>query len=140
MSARVTHERKSELRDGSEMSRDDFMRAYEEHPDDTTFELAEGIVQMASPVHSDHQRREKLIARLLDRYELATPGVEYLCEQTLHLGEDTTLEPDLLVRTLPEYGGECRDTPDGFLAGPPELVIEVAGSSLTHDLNRKRRI
>lgn len=130
----------SELVTGSFMSRDEFMKAYEAFPDDTSFELIEGIVQMASPVHSGHQRCEKILSRILDRFELETPGIEYLCEQTLHLGDDTTLEPDLLARVLPHFGGKCLDTPDGFLSGPPELVIEVSGSSLTNDLNRKRRV
>ncbi len=139
MSIDVTTDLEMELVDGATMSREHFMRAYEMYPDNTSFELIEGTVHMASPVSNSHQRNEKLILRLFDRYELETEGVDYIHEQTLHLGEDTTVEPDVLVRLLEEYGGECVGTSDDYLAGPPLFVVEVSNSSLSFDLNRKRR-
>ncbi len=40
---------------------------------------------------------------------------------------------------LTEFGGQTR--PEGvYLAGPPELVVEVAYSSVAYDLHSKRRV
>ena len=139
MSIDTTAEPALDLIDGARMTREEFMRAYEAYPDGTSFELIEGTVHMASPVSGSHQRNEKLILRLLDRYEMETEGVDYIHEQTLHLSEDTTVEPDVLVRLLEEYGGECVGTSDDYLAGPPLFVVEVSNTSLSFDLNRKRR-
>lgn len=43
------------------------------------------------------------------------------------------------MRLPPHAGGGCRTTADGYLAGPPELVVEVAASSVSMDLHQKLR-
>ncbi len=48
-------------------------------------------------------------------------------------------EPDALLRRLPEHGGLSRVNEDGYLAGPPELIVEVAASSASIDVRDKRR-
>jgi len=48
-------------------------------------------------------------------------------------------QPDALLRRLPEHGGLTRVNDAGYLAGPPELVVEVAASSASIDLRDKRR-
>jgi Uma2 family endonuclease len=40
---------------------------------------------------------------------------------------------------LPEQGGLTRVNEDGYLMGPPELIVEVAASSAAIDLRDKRR-
>jgi Uma2 family endonuclease len=39
---------------------------------------------------------------------------------------------------LPEYGGRTREK-DDYIAGPPELVVEVASSTEAIDLHAKKR-
>jgi Uma2 family endonuclease len=55
------------------------------------------------------------------------------------LGEDSEPEPDLYLRILPEYGGRSATTPDDYIEGAPELIVEVALSSRSIDLYAKRR-
>lgn len=51
------------------------------------------------------------------------------------LDSHNEVQPDALLRRL---DGPCRDTPDGYLGGPPELIVEVANSSSAYDLNQKK--
>ncbi len=57
---------------------------------------------------------------------------------TAILGEKSEPQPDLILRVLTEHGGRSRYNDDEYLVGPPELVAEVAHSSLAIDMNRKR--
>ena len=49
------------------------------------------------------------------------------------------MQPDALLRRLPEHGGQTRVNEAGYLADPPELIVEVAASSASIDLRDKRR-
>jgi Uma2 family endonuclease len=69
-------------------------------------------------------------------YCARTPGVEGLENATTVMDELGVPQPDVQLRILPEYGGQ----PDegNFVAGAPELVVEVARSSRPIDLGAKR--
>ena len=41
---------------------------------------------------------------------------------------------------LEERGGRCRSTPDDYLEGPPELIVEIAASSASYDMHSKRQV
>ena len=47
-------------------------------------------------------------------------------------------QPDAFLRILPRCGGRSRDE-DNYIAGPPELIAEVAASSASYDLHDKLR-
>ncbi len=49
------------------------------------------------------------------------------------------MQPDSILRRLPEHGGLSRVNEDGYIVGPPELIIEVAASSASIALRDKRR-
>lgn len=53
------------------------------------------------------------------------------------LGPASEPQPDLGLRILPEWGGRSETTPDEYVSGAPELLAEVAHSSLKLDLERK---
>jgi hypothetical protein len=53
------------------------------------------------------------------------------------LGPRSEVQPDVLMRMRDEYGGDSRITPEGYVAGAPELVAEVAHSSRAIDLGSK---
>lgn len=55
----------------------------------------------------------------------------------MRLDFDNELQPDILLRL--EYGGRSEIGPDGYVEGPPELVVEVAASSASYDLHDKLR-
>ncbi len=72
-------------------------------------------------------------------FDLSTPGTEYLTEPSVLLGDQNEFRPDGVLRLREEFGGRCRLTAQRVFEGPPELVIEIANTSLNFDLNAKRR-
>src|ERR671927_233156 len=48
-------------------------------------------------------------------------------------------QPGLVESSKPPLGGRSQIAPDGYLEGPPELIIEIAASSAAYDLHEKRR-
>jgi Uma2 family endonuclease len=123
---------------GDKLTRDEFERRYAAMPDLKKAELIEGVVYMGSPVrHVQHGRPDRVLSSWLGFYEEVTPGLDSSSNATLLLDLDNEAQPDLLLR-LPEHaGGRSRITREGYLEGPPELVIEVAASSVSHDLHQK---
>src|SRR5688572_28459288 len=123
---------------GDKLTRDEFERRYAAMLDLKKAELIEGVVYMGSPVrHVQHGRPEHLLSVWVGFYQEATPGVDASGNATLRLDLDNAPQPDLLLR-LPEHaGGSSLITTDGYLEGPPELVIEVAASSVSSDLHQK---
>src|SRR5260370_18892163 len=114
-----------------------FNRRYEAYPDDVKFELIGGIVYMASPTGWPHSKYDLQLATVLGNYEAATPGVEGLDNATTILGPWSEPQPDLALRILPEQGGRSF-TPKRYVTGPPELIAEIADSTASIDLHRKK--
>jgi hypothetical protein len=71
-------------------------------------------------------------------YTNATPSLEVGDNATTILGEDSEPQPDLTLRRLPEYGGHSHVNAEGYVEGPPELLAEIAYSSVSLDLHAKR--
>jgi hypothetical protein len=127
------------LYNGDRMTQPEFHRRYLAYPEDTKFELVEGVVYMSSPLRHAHGKYHVQLSMLLELYESKTPGVEALDNVTTILGEESEPQPDLALRILTEYGGRSRITEDGYLKGPPELLAEIAHSTRSLDMNQKRR-
>jgi Uma2 family endonuclease len=70
-------------------------------------------------------------------YEANTPGVETLANTSTALGRKNELQPDSLLRILPEFGGRTVNDPKKLIVGVPELLVEVAHSSRYADLGPK---
>jgi Uma2 family endonuclease len=127
-----------ELENGARMSQPEFHRLYEQMPEDFRAELIGGIVYVSSPLKLRHGKHHLPLGALFFAYESATPGVECSDNTTVILGGEGEPQPDLLLRILPEYGGQSRTTADDYVDGAPELIAEVAGSSRSLDLHEKR--
>jgi Uma2 family endonuclease len=56
------------------------------------------------------------------------------------LDYENVVQPDALLRLEPSLGGRSKVTADDYLAGPPELVVEIAASSASYDMYDKRRV
>lgn len=125
------------LRSGDRMSQAEFHRLYEQYPDKVKFELIKGTVYMASPEGLPHSKYTTMLAGVLTLYQADTPGVEAASDPTVILSEDSEPQPDLLLRIVPDHGGRTW-TEGKYLAGPPELVIEIAHSSVAIDLHEKK--
>lgn len=122
---------------GDRLSRDEFERRYAAMPECKKAELIEGVVYMPSPVSPRHAGPHFVTSGWLLYYAAATPGVWGGDNATLRLDLGNEPQPDLLLRILPECGGSCRIGDDGYLEGPPELVVEIAVSSASYDLHEK---
>lgn len=122
---------------GDRLSRDEFERRYHAMPECKKAELIEGVVYMPSPVSTRHSDPHFLLSGWLFHYVQATPGVRGSDNATVRLDLDNEPQPDLLLRLLPEHGGNCLVAKDGYLEGPAELVVEVAASSASYDLHDK---
>jgi Uma2 family endonuclease len=72
-------------------------------------------------------------------YEAATPGVALGVEPTVRLDLDNEPQPDAVLLITPEAGGQARLSEDDYIEGAPELVVEIAASSVAIDLHAKKQ-
>ena len=94
---------------------------------------------MPSPVaHKSHGRPHLMLGTWIGNYLGATPGVDGGDNSTVRLDGENEPQPDIMLRILPQHGGQSRDE-DEYVAGPPELLAEVAASSASYDLHDKLR-
>ncbi|MEQ9369485.1 MAG: Uma2 family endonuclease [Coleofasciculus chthonoplastes F3-SA18-01] len=126
------------LENGDRLTRIEFERRYQEMPENKKAELIEGVVYVASPVRANrHGRPHAKIITWLGTYGVATPGVDVQDNTTVRLDADNEPQPDALLRIEPEVGGNSRISEDDYIEGAPELIVEVAASSASYDLNDK---
>jgi Uma2 family endonuclease len=107
-------------------------------PEDTRAELIGGIVYMSSPLKRPHGRLHVRTSHWLAEYEDATPGTEAFDNATNILGEESEPQPDLCLLIAPNGLGQTRDE-DEYIVGAPELIVEIASSTESIDLHRKRQ-
>ncbi len=124
------------LVEGQWLDQPTFHARYEAMPPGTRAELIDGVVYMPSPVGPPHGRAHVPVIVWLDYYAEQTPGSEVLDNATAILGRKSEPQPDALLRILPEFGGKTR-VEKKFLAGPPELVVEVSHATRYVDLGPK---
>ena len=129
------------LENGDRLSRAEFERRYTAHPEIKKAELVEGVVYMASPVRAQqHGMPHSVINGLLMLYCAVTPGLRMADNSTLRLDHDNELQPDVAVWLDESLGGHTRITTDDYLEGTPELIVEIAASSVAYDLGTKRNV
>ncbi len=117
------------LRQGR-VSREEFERRYETMPD-VKAELLDGVVYVTSlPVSRSHGRARFDFAGCIFYYKAMTPGVQGLKNVTTRLPGESEIQPDVQLRILETHGGCSFIDEDDYVNGSPELVIEVAKSSL----------
>jgi Uma2 family endonuclease len=129
------------LEQGDHLTRDEFERRYDAMPGLKKAELIEGVVFMPSPVRLNHHGRPHIkLSAWLAVYEDATPGVQAGDNCTIRLDPDNEPQPDATLLVLPSHGGQARIDADDYIEGAPELVAEVAASSVSIDLHTKREV
>jgi Uma2 family endonuclease len=128
------------LEPGDHMSRFEFERRYLARPDIKKAELIEGVVHMPSPVHQRrHSRPQVYVITWLGTYCAATPGVDVGDNATVRLDLDNEPQPDALLRIESLVGGRSHISDDDYIEGAPELIVEIAASSVSYDLHDKRQ-
>ena len=67
-----------------------------------------------------------------------TPGTDKGDNATVKLDFESEVQPDVLLRLQQEVGGQSQVDDEGYLEGAPELIVEIAASSVTYDLHVKK--
>jgi Uma2 family endonuclease len=126
------------LENGDRLTRHEFERRYAAMPDLKKAELIEGIVYMppAALRFNSHGNPHGRMITWLGFYEAMTLGVAIGDAPTVRLDTDNAPQPDavLMIRS----GGQARLSSDDYVEGAPELVVEIAASSVAIDLHAKK--
>lgn len=127
------------LEAGDHLTQSEFERRYAARPDIRRAELIEGIVYVPSPTRFRHHARpHSRIMAWLCHYAVRTSGVELGDNATVRMDLDNEPQPDASLSLPPEAGGHSHIDADDYLAGAPELIVEVASSSASYDLGSKK--
>ena len=122
---------------GDRLPRQEFERRYALMPHVKKAELIEGMVVMEEHVHYDaHGNPHARLIGWLTHYAWDTPGVEIADNATVRLDDTNEPQPDVMLRVV--TGGRSRNDEDDYIDGAPELVAEIAASSVRYDLHAKR--
>ncbi|HEX4613071.1 MAG TPA: Uma2 family endonuclease [Urbifossiella sp.] len=126
------------LENGARMDQPTFHTLYKQTPEGFRAQLIGGTVYvMASPTSPRHGLPHIRVACWLCLYADGTSGTVALDNTTHVLGPESEPQPDVSLLILPECGGRTT-IQDDAVDGGPELVIEVANSTLSIDLGRKK--
>jgi Uma2 family endonuclease len=123
------------LENGAVMGRGEFHRLFEDCEELERVELIEGVVYMPSPVKFEqHSQKSTLMILWLGAYQVLHPGEVAAADGASLLldGQNEPIPDAMLFRLRP---GRFQD---GYVVGAPELVVEVANSSLSRDLHPKK--
>jgi Uma2 family endonuclease len=128
------------LENGDRLSRHEFERRYTAMPYQKTgsnkAELIEGIVYMASPLRiKSHAQPHSQIMTWLGLYQSNTPSLVMGIEPTVRLDLKNEFQPDA-VMFIPGRGASI--TEDDYIVGAPELVVEIAASTVSIDMHDKK--
>ena len=135
------------LRNGDHLTRSEFHRRYEAMGESVRAELIEGIVYiwsspgMPSPVSiNKHGTPHISVATWVGYYWSKTPGLLPADNSTVFIDGVNEPQPDVLLGIPAAAGGRTRLVTRGdkqYVEGAPDLVIEVAASTVSIDLNAK---
>ncbi|HEX5083458.1 MAG TPA: Uma2 family endonuclease [Blastocatellia bacterium] len=129
------------LENGDHLTRAEFERRYEAMPDLKKAELIKGVVYMPSPVrHKRHSEPNTDIVTWLGVYRAATPGVGAGVNGSVRLDDENVPQPDAMLRLPMKLGGQSDIDEEDYISGAPELIVEIAASSVSYDLYDKKDV
>jgi Uma2 family endonuclease len=127
------------LENGDRLTRGEFERRYANMPDLKKAELIERIVYMGSPLRIDqHGEPHVNVIGWLTFYKGFTPNLQIGDNTTVCLDSDNEPQPDVLMRII--KGGQSIVNNKGYVEGPPELIVEIAASTVSIDLHDKLKV
>jgi Uma2 family endonuclease len=128
------------LENGDRLNRYEFERRYNVMLNLRKAELIEGIVYMPAALRfKSHGQPHGWMIGWLVTYEATTPGVAVGDAPTVRLDIDNEPQPDVVLLINAEAGGQARLSEDDYIEGAPELVVEIAASSVAIDLHAKKQ-
>lgn len=128
------------LANGDKLTRYEFERRYNAMPHLKKAELIEGIVYMADALRfKSHGEPHGQIITWLGTYAAMTPNISMGDNPTVRLDLDNEPQPDVVLLINPESGGQTQLSDDDYIEGAPELIVEIAASSVAIDLHAKKQ-
>jgi Uma2 family endonuclease len=125
------------LESGDHLTREEFHRRYCARPDIKKAELIDGVVYVPSPLRGDyHGEPHGYVMLWLGYYAMHVPDARCMDNTTLLLDGGVEVQPDAML-WRPADGGPLMNA-QGFVEGPPQLIVEVAASSASYDLHTKK--
>ena len=129
------------LDSGDRLTRAEFHRRYLERPDIKRAELIDGVVYVPSPPRFDwHDDQAAAMVTWLRAYAARHPEVRSGGSATLVLEGDNEVQPDAFLFQINPAGPGARVNEQGYIEGPPQLVVEGAASSVAYDLHDKKEV
>jgi Uma2 family endonuclease len=126
------------LINGERMSREEFLGRWDLLPELKRAELIRGVVHTASPLSLAHGKGDTDVSLWLGYYAAHTPGTEAFSNASVLILDDVP-QPDVCLRIKPEFGGRSGQR-GPLVAGPVELIAEIAVTSGDIDLGEKLRL
>lgn len=127
------------LDNGTLLPQAELPRPYEAMAGLQKAELIEGVVHLPSPVNYHHARPGGIMHRQLGAYA-GRHGLEVLPNLILLLDADNVPPPDAVLCTPLRNGGRVWLSDKHYLCGAPELVVEIAASTVSFVLRGKLRV
>jgi len=129
------------LEQGDHLTRGEFERRYQAMPQVKKAELIEGVVYVPSPVRFGHHAdpHGQMIG-LLYVYNVHTPGTWMATDGTVRMDMDNEVQPNGALFIDPACGGRVVISDDDYVEGGPELLAEIAASTVSIDLNKKLHV
>lgn len=120
------------LESGDRLTRQEFHRRYCARPDIKKAELIEGVVYVPSPVRvSAHGRPHIDMAGWLYAYAATRNDTDVADNATVILDNFNELQPDVCLFWSQPHGGGALVNSDDYIEGAPQLVAEIAASSVS---------
>ncbi|VEP13438.1 conserved hypothetical protein [Hyella patelloides LEGE 07179] len=125
------------LENGDRLNRHEFEKRYLAMPHLKKAELVEGVVYVPAALRfQNHAEPHANLMGWLWFYQISTPGVKLGDNPTVRLDLDNAPQPDAVLLI---NGGQTKISDDDYIEGAPELIVEIAASSVAYDLYDKKR-
>lgn len=126
------------LQNGDRLTAAEFERRYNAMPHLKKAELIDGVVYMAAALRTEqHGTPHAFLMSWLGMYWFATSGTRLSDNGTVRIDDDNVPQPDALLMIEATHGGQARIDSEGYVAGGPELVCEVAAERANIELHAK---
>lgn len=127
------------LKSGDRLSRVEFEQRYA--GETYRAELIEGTVHMAAALRfKSHGQPHGQMMMWLMNYVTETEGTLAGDAPSVRLDEGNEPQPDLVLMIDPDCGGQTKLTDDDYIEGAPELLAEIAASTVAIDLGDKKTV
>jgi hypothetical protein len=128
------------LENGDSLTREEFERRYGAMPYLKKAELIDGVVPVTAPVRFDcHAEQHAWLICWSTTYVAFTPGVRVGDNASARMNARNEPQPDLALFADAASLSLAQVDDEGYLAASPDLLGEIAASSVSIDLGKKLR-